>query len=91
MQGMKGEDIADDSVWIVKTHSPWLMPYAPIFHANKMVTIIRNPLDVIISWLTLVSLCNHNTKLAYDPSKEYPEWWNWWVKDCSTHMGNWYR
>jgi hypothetical protein len=31
--GMKGEDIVDDTVWIVKTHSPWCMPWAPIFHA----------------------------------------------------------
>jgi len=29
LQGMKGEDIVDDTVWIIKTHSPWIMPYAP--------------------------------------------------------------
>jgi hypothetical protein len=33
MQKMKGEDIVDDTVWIVKTHSPWCMPYAPQFKA----------------------------------------------------------
>ena len=26
LQGLKGEDIVDDTVWIVKTHSPWIMP-----------------------------------------------------------------
>jgi hypothetical protein len=31
MMGMKGEDIVDDSVWVVKTHSPWVMYEAPRF------------------------------------------------------------
>jgi len=25
MQGLKGEGIQDDTVWIVKSHAPWLM------------------------------------------------------------------
>lgn len=29
MQGLKGEDIVDDSCWVVKSHSPWIMPEAP--------------------------------------------------------------
>jgi hypothetical protein len=49
MMGMKGEEIVDDTVWVVKTHSPWCMPLAPKFTANKMVIVVRNPLDVILS------------------------------------------
>jgi hypothetical protein len=26
MQGLKSEGIIDDTVWIVKTHSPWISP-----------------------------------------------------------------
>jgi len=59
LQGLKGEHIVDDTVWIVKTHSPWIMPDAPVFHCNKMIVIVRNPLDVIISFLHLFSLGNH--------------------------------
>lgn len=66
--GMKGEDTVDDTVWIVKTHSPWIMPFQPMFTANKMITIIRNPFDVILSWLTLSCMLCHNAKLPYDPS-----------------------
>ena len=55
MQGMKGEDIVDDTAWICKTHSPWIMPEAPVFQCNKMISIIRNPLDTFISWLNLVA------------------------------------
>ena len=91
MMGMKGEDIVDDSTWVVKTHSPWNMPFAPLFTANKMVVVVRNPLDVIPSWLNLIALCNHNTKAPFDYDKEYPNWWDWWVKDCSTKMGLWYK
>ena len=29
MQGMKGEDLVDDTCWIVKSHFPWIMEYAP--------------------------------------------------------------
>jgi len=60
LQGLKGEDIVDDTVWIVKTHSPWCMPFAPLYKANKMMCVVRNPLDVVLSWLNLVALCNHN-------------------------------
>ena len=82
MMGMKGEDVVDDTVWICKTHSPWNMPFAPPFKANKMMCVIRNPLDVVLSWLNLVSLFNHSSKMEFEPCKEYPVWWDWWVKDC---------
>lgn len=82
MQGYKGEDIADDSVWVVKSHSPWCMPYAPVFHANKVICVVRNPVDVVISWLTLVSLSNHNEKADFKFNEDYPEFWDWWVHDC---------
>lgn len=91
LQGMKGEDVVDDTVWIVKTHSPWIMPYQPVFTANKMMCVVRNPLDVVISWMNLVALCNHNQKVAFDPAEKYPVWFDWWVKDCITHMANWYK
>ena len=59
MQGMKGEDIVDDTCWIVKTHSPWIMPEAPVFYCNKMISIVRSPVDVIISLLHMITTCTH--------------------------------
>jgi hypothetical protein len=79
MMGMKGEDIVDDTVWVGKTHSPWLMPYAPVFHCNKMVIVVRNPLDVIVSWLNLIAQASHNAKTEYEVDKEYPNWWAEWA------------
>ena len=89
MQGMKGEDIVDDTVWIVKSHSPWIMPSAPVFHANKCIVIVRNPLDTNLSWLHLVAMNNHATKSPFNYEKLYPNYFDWWIKDCCTHVNNW--
>lgn len=88
---MKGEDIVDDTCWIVKTHSPYCMPEAPKFTCNKMFIIVRNPLDCILSWLNLICMANHSSKAPFTFSKEYPEWWKWWVKDCCKHISNWFK
>jgi len=88
---MKGEDIVDDTCWIIKTHSPWIMPEAPKFTCNKMLVVVRNPLDVMISWLNLLCLGNHDSKAPFDFEKEYPEWWDWWVRDCTKHFKNWFK
>lgn len=53
--------------------------------------VVRNPLDVIISWLTLVSLANHNEKTEFKFNEEYPEMWDWWVHDCVNQIRDWYR
>ena len=71
VDGIQGEDIVDDSVWVVKTHSPWMMVEAPVFHANKMVVIVRNPLDVIPSWLNLIACASHTAKAPFDYEKEF--------------------
>lgn len=73
---MKGEDIVDDTVWIIKTHSPYCMPNAPPFKANKVMAIVRNPLDVIISWLNLICMACHNLKAPFVYCKQYPNWWH---------------
>lgn len=89
MLGCMGEDIVDDTVWVVKSHSPWIMPEAPLFTANKVICIVRNPLDTNLSWLHLCSMNNHSTKTPFDFEKEYPNYFDWWVKDCCTHINSW--
>jgi len=89
--GMKGEDIVDGSVWVVKTHSPWCMDEAPVFHANKCIMIVRNPLDVVISWLNLLAYGNHAYKAPFNYDEKFPNWWDWWVKDCINLMRDWFK
>ena len=42
------------------------------FRANKVFAVVRNPLDVFLSWFGVLSLDNHNFKLEFDPSTEFP-------------------
>ena len=91
LQGLKGEHIVDDTVWIVKTHSPWIMPEAPVFFCNKIICIIRNPIDVIISFLHLFSVANHVQKAPFEYHERHPKYWDWWVHLCTKRMANWYR
>ena len=88
-QGMAGEEIVDDTVWIAKTHTPWIMPDSPPFPCNKIIVIVRNPLDTNLSWLHLVAMNNHATKSPFDYETTYPVYFDWWVKDCVTYINNW--
>ena len=90
MVGMKGEEIHDDTVWIVKTHSPWLMPFAPVFHCNKIICIIRSPVDVMLSFLNLYSMGDHSSKAPFEFHEKYPKWWDWYVRHITTRMAKWY-
>ena len=89
--GLKGENLVDDTCWVIKTHSPWCMPFAPPFKANKMICIVRNPLDVIVSWLDLMSTGSHAQKASFEYEELYPEWWNWWVFDCARVYADWHK
>ena len=59
MSGLKGENVVDDTVWIVKTHSPLYDVENLSFGANKVVLVVRNPLDSMISFLNFVSVMTH--------------------------------
>ena len=89
MQGLKGEDLVDDTCWIIKSHSPWCMQDAPVFHANKLIVLVRNPLDSNLSWLHLASMNSHGVKAPFNFEELYPNFFDWWVKDCCTHLDNW--
>jgi Sulfotransferase domain len=52
--------------------------------------VVRNPLDVILSWTNLVCLNNHNTKAPFNFSEEYPNWWQQNVEKIVNEMKRWY-
>ena len=72
MQGAKGEAIIDDSVWLVKTHYPWIPPAPISFDANRTIVVVRNPLDSILSWYHYITQVNHTTKAPYNVAADYP-------------------
>ena len=87
--GSRGENTVDDTVWIVKSHSPWLMPEAPLFKANKVLVIVRSPLDTNLSWFNLIAMASHDTKVPFEIEKDYPNFFDWWIKDCNKHINDW--
>ena len=56
-----------------------------------MLLIVRNPLDTIVSLFHLWNTGNHVSKVEFDCEKEYPEYWDFWVKDTTAHIKNWFK
>jgi len=75
MTGMIGENIIDERVWVVKSHHP--NHSNGLKHtSNKVICCVRNPLDIIPSYVNLLSTLSHSEKLAFPFEKDYPEWWD---------------
>lgn len=50
------------------------------FTASKVIMVVRNPLDVFPSYASMVNEVNHAAKPGFEYEKDYPEWWDWFVK-----------
>lgn len=72
--------MVDDRVWLVANHSPEVLPPCHEFDANRGITIIRNPLDVIVSCLHLFSTGTHTKSLKTDIFNEHPKAWMEFVR-----------
>lgn len=64
MGGLLGEEITDDRVWIVKSHYPYpsTAGYKPVT-CNKIIACVRNPLDTICSWVSLINTFTHDKEI----------------------------
>ncbi len=59
--GLAGEaHCGEDNVWITKTHSCLNTNFSPMFGANKMILLMRNPFDIIPSFATLLNTGSHS-------------------------------
>lgn len=59
--GMLGEHtFGDDSIWITKSHSPYMRQGHASFTADRRICIVRNPLDVLPSWLSVIYTLSHS-------------------------------
>ena len=79
--GMVGEETVTDSnlTWITKTHWPMKGGGFEKFHAQKMIVIVRNPIDVIVSFANLFNTFTHSMVPEQSYSVDLPEFWNKWV------------
>ena len=79
MCGQLGEEHADSNLtWITKTHWP-----SPInrekFHAQKMIVVVRNPIDVLPSFCGLLNTMSHSLT-PQRPYNELTEFWDSFIK-----------
>jgi hypothetical protein len=70
----------EDNVWITKSHSPMDTEFSPIFGANKMFLLMRNPLDVIPSHCTMMNLGSHSMVPKEEYYKDMPDYWDYYVR-----------
>ena len=92
MMGMLGEDTVCESkkVWINSTHYPYMQPSARsrTYNAQKMICMVRNPLDVIALNAYFHILRGHDIAPEQSIDKEYPEFWEEFVIATAKNMNS---
>jgi hypothetical protein len=53
---------------------------ATTFKSNKVIRVVRHPIDVFPSYAHMLNALSHANKAPVKFEKEYPEWWDWFVK-----------
>lgn len=71
-KGMYGEGITDSRVWVVKSHYPERRE-PKIFKANKIILLVRNPLDAIVSLFNMNATSSHNYSISRQDFEDHYE------------------
>ena len=79
IQGMIGEQVADDTVWVVKSHHPMRIECLN-FKTNKFIVCVRNPFDVILSTVNFLNTMSHVKELQNNVPVEQPAMFDFWVR-----------
>ena len=80
--GLLGQQTVSDSnlVWVTKTHYPLnVFQNEEVFNAQKMIVIVRNPIDIIPSVAGLDISKSHSFEFTNNLNIEFPEWWVGWM------------
>jgi hypothetical protein len=78
--GMLGGEIVDERSWIVKTHYPLPIPFSLEYSSNKVIMIVRNPLDGFPSMFNLNTLGSHSATHPFENLEEAPALWDEFVR-----------
>jgi len=90
----KADSIHDDRVWFKKSHSPLSLTGSgpvPTFDCDKLLVIVRNPLDVLYSMHCFCSTQNHAIKPEFDVDKKYPEEWDFFIRQTIPCYKRWFE
>ena len=89
MWGLLGQQITSDDklVFVTKTHFPFnVFKTEEHFTANKMIVIVRNPLDVLPSFATLTQTKGHSAVVNEQFDIDFPDWWDNFITAISENM-----
>jgi len=62
-----------DEIWITKSHFPNRIVETNKYECEKIVCLVRNPIDVVPSYLNLFGLASHSA-VSKKPWNQYPVW-----------------
>jgi len=91
MMGMAGEQTADDTVWITKTHHSLKMPFGIDFKANKQICIVRNPIDIFPSMANLLNSGSHSLVPKEKFHEDLKEFWNGFIERTAPMLAEYHR
>ena len=77
--GMIGEQVADDTVWVVKSHYPMRVNCLD-YKVNKFIVCVRNPFDVILSTINFFNTMTHGKELVNNAPVEEPDMFDYCVR-----------
>ena len=84
IQGLRGEGITDYRVWVNKSHYPGFLPWAMhLERGERIIVVVRNPLDSILSLFHLLMTLTMNKSVANDIQNDFPELWEEYVSKFS--------
>jgi len=87
--GFLGEGVCDPSVWLVKSHYPERPGYRR-FRAQRVVLLVRNPFDSILSYLHM-GLTNTHDRTLSAASLALPEVRDLWADFAVSEAAVWRR
>lgn len=74
LMGLAGEGLVDKRVWVVKTHYPERYGKTK-FYAERVILLIRNPLDCITSLFNMVCTGSHNRSIHDNDYSKFKSLW----------------
>ena len=88
MIGQAGQAHVNDEkrVWMTMTNYPLVNHDSIPFNAEKMICLVRNPLDIIASCAFRHCLHSHNLKPQESLNQQFPEWWDKWVRETAENI-----
>jgi Sulfotransferase domain len=82
----------DERVWITKSHFPGYFPWElEIERGEKVIIVVRNPLDSIVSLLHQNITLTMGKSIENDLNTDFPEFWNECVDKFSLKFEAYYK